>query len=258
MGTNFNQPGNLQPLHPDHLSLLLEVQRHFAQVLAVPLKDHPALKIDLTQMGQSPLLQADARAALKAKMREGYQQIAQSTAPQQALIHPRTQAHNRKSPYKNRKEEGDFRSDVVGEQIRVWRSLLPSLIRKFARIPDPRRAKSVSHKIAVVMMFGLLAFIFRLTSRREMNRELTGAVIFDHLKKLFPELDSIPHADTLSRVLEKLNPHRVEAIHIGLIQELIRKKKFKKLLIQGCLPVTVDGAQKLYRDGILQDARWCE
>jgi len=32
-----------------------------------------------------------------------------------------------------------------------------------------------------------------------------------------------------------------------------RKKKFKKLLIHGCVPITVDGTQKLYRDGLLQD-----
>jgi hypothetical protein len=49
------------------------------------------------------------------------------------------------------------------------------------------------------MVFGLLAFVFRLKSRREMNRELTGSTINHHLQKIFPELDSIPHADTLAR-----------------------------------------------------------
>lgn len=39
------------------------------------------------------------------------------------------------------------------------------------------------------MIFGLLAFVFRLKSRREMNRELTGAVINHHLQKMFPELE---------------------------------------------------------------------
>ena len=52
------------------------------------------------------------------------------------------------------------------------------------------------------MIFGLLAFVFRLSSRREMNRVLTGATINTNLRKIFPELDSIPHADTLARMLE--------------------------------------------------------
>lgn len=42
------------------------------------------------------------------------------------------------------------------------------------------------------------------------------------------------------------------------IKELIKKKKFRKLLIHDCLPVTIDGTQKLYRQGLLQDPRWCE
>ena len=77
------------------------------------------------------------------------------------------------------------------------------------------------------MLFGLLAFIFRLSSRREMNRELTSTVFNEHFKKLFPELDSIPHADTLERLLEKINPQKIEAIQIAFIKSLIKKKKFK-------------------------------
>ena len=107
-------------------------------------------------------------------------------------------------------------------------------------------------------MFGLMAFIFRLSSRREMNRELTGPVITEHLKKLFPEIDSVPHADTLARMLAHTNPQKIEAIHISLIADLIKKKKFRKLLIKGCLPISIDGAQKLTRNGLLQDERWCE
>jgi hypothetical protein len=107
-------------------------------------------------------------------------------------------------------------------------------------------------------MFGLFSFIFRLSSRREMNRELTSPIIFEHLKKLFPEIATIPHADTVARMLAKTDPKRIEVIHINLIRELINKKKFKKLLIQGHLPVTVDGTQKLYRDGLFHDDHWCE
>jgi len=77
------------------------------------------------------------------------------------------------------------------------------------------------------MVLGLFAFIFRLSSRREMNRELTGPIIFDHLKRIFPEIDSIPHADTLARALAHMNPKRIEPIHINLVKNLINKKNLK-------------------------------
>ena len=195
---------------------------------------------------------------LQAKIRDNQHKIHQQILALNAEIIPRTQAHNRKCNYQTMLEEREFRADAVGAQIKAWRSMLPTLIRKFVRIPDYRRTKSVKHKITVLMVFGLFAFIFRLSSRREMNRELTGPAIFEHLKKIFPEIETIPHADTLARLLEHTNPKEIEKVHISLIKELIRKKKFRKLLIQDCVPITIDGAQKLYRQGLLQDSNWCE
>lgn len=175
-----------------------------------------------------------------------------------SAIVPRTQANNRKSSHLSLHDEQAEREELLSAQIQLWRSMFPSLLSQFSKLPDYRNPSRIDHKITVLMMFGLLAFVFRLQSRREMNRELTGPVIFEHVKKLFPEIDSIPHADTLARLLEHLDPKRIEVIHIGLIRELIRKKKFRKMLVAGCIPVTIDGAQKLYRQGLRQDERWLE
>jgi hypothetical protein len=161
------------------------------------------------------------------------------------LLIRHTQAHNRKCTYSSVADEKEFRSDVVAAQIESWRSMLPQLIKRFSKIPDYRKASSIKHKSTVLMIFGLFAFIFRLSSRREMNR-------------IFPELDSIPHADTLVRFLERTDSRKIEEIHISLIRDLIKKKKFLRLLIQGCLPITIDGSQKLNRQGIYHDERWCE
>ncbi|CAN5463383.1 hypothetical protein BH10PSE19_BH10PSE19_00940 [soil metagenome] len=165
---------------------------------------------------------------------------------------------NTKSPQKTLIEEQLVREHIAAEKIKAWLSMLPTLIRRFSQIPDPRRANSIKHKLVVLMVFGLLAFVFRMSSRREINRELTGATINNNLRKLFPELDSIPHADTLARILEKTNANEIESVQIELIKELIKKKKFKKLLIQGCLPISIDGAQKLFRNGLLHDSNWLQ
>lgn len=207
---------------------------------------------------KSPVTHSVYRADLKKKISFSQKQMRENIESTNAKIIHRTQARNAKSPHKTLEEEQVARENIISEQIKVWRSILPTIIKKFSRIPDPRRTKSVKHKLVVLMIFGLMAFVFRLSSRREMNRELTGAIINNNLKKIFPELDSIPHADTLARMLEKINPKNIESAHVDLVHELIRKKKFKKLLINGCLPISIDGAQKLFRDGLLHDSHWLQ
>lgn len=195
---------------------------------------------------------------LRTKIREHQRDIRQRARAFGANITPRIGASNRKCAYHSIEQVRDYRADIVSAQIRAWRGQLPKLFRQFSKIPDYRRPGSTQHKITVLLVFGLFAFILRLQSRRDMNRELTSPVIVEHLKKLFPEIDSIPHADTLARLLERINPKHIEAIHVGLIRDLIKKKKFRKLLIHDCLPVTIDGTQKCYRNELLQDPRWCE
>jgi hypothetical protein len=197
---------------------------------------------------KSPVTHSVYRADLKEKIFASQKQIRENISTTNASIVHRTQAINAKRPYHTIKEEQTIRQDILGEQIKVWRKVLPILLPKLSRIPDPRRPKSIKHKMVVLMIFGLLAFVFRLKSRREMNRELTGATINHHLQKIFPELDSIPHADTLARFLETARIKEIESAHIAMIKQLIISKKFKKLLINGCLPITIDGCQKLFRN----------
>lgn len=212
----------------------------------------------LGQLKQSPMLQWHWASELKNKIQEGQEKIHEPIVNNQAEINHRTQAHNRKCTFQSLEEERDCRANLLKEQINVWKKLLPSLLKKFARIPDPRNPGTITHKKTVLLLYGLLAFVFKISSCRAMNRELSSAVVFDQIKTLFPEIETLPHACTLTRFLEKTNPQDIEEANIYLIRNLILNKKLKKLLIQGCLPVTVDGAQKLYRDGVLQDPRWCE
>ncbi|MDA8562219.1 transposase family protein [Gammaproteobacteria bacterium] len=207
---------------------------------------------------KSPVTHSIYRNDLKKKIHLSQKQIRENIESNNTKITHRTQARNRKSSPKSLAEEQAARQNIMGEQIKAWRSMLPILIKKFSRIQDPRRAKSVKHKIVVLMIFGLFAFVFRLSSRREINRELTGAIVYKNLCKIFPEINSIPHADTLARLFERLNVKEIESAHIELIKKLIYKKKFKKLLINGCLPISVDGAQKLFRNGLLNDSHWLQ
>jgi len=231
----------------------------FPTAVTPPQDDKPAGEPNrLNKLKQPPLLQWNPVHELKNRIRAGHQQIRESVAAHQATIVRRTQAHNRKCPFQSIDEEQACRSDLLHDQINTWRKVLPDLMRRFAKIPDPRQPGCIEHSVTVLLMYGLFAFIFKLESRRAMNRELSSPLAFAHIQKLFPAIDSLPHACTLARFLERTDPKEIEALTVGLVRDLIRRKKFKKLLIKGCLPITIDGAQKLYRDGVLQDPRWCE
>ena len=70
----------------------------------------------------------------------------------------------------------------------------------------------------------------------------------ENLKLLFPELETLPHHDTLTRVLDRIEDlSQIESIQIELVRDLMRKKKFEHYLIDGCYPIASRGTQKMVR-----------
>jgi len=65
---------------------------------------------------------------------------------------------------------------------------------------------------------------------------------------MFPELETLPHADTLARLLEVINVLEIQESMIELLKDLIRKKKFQRYLIRKNYLFAIDGTQKLFRD----------
>lgn len=120
-------------------------------------------------------------------------------------------------------------------------------MRRLCRIPDPRNPKTLRHKLTVVMIYGLLSFVFQMASRREANRQMTLPMFRENLKLLFPELEDLPHQDTLNRLLARIEVDQLEAALIELIRRFIRGKKFSRYLIGSLYPIAVDGTQKLTR-----------
>jgi hypothetical protein len=116
----------------------------------------------------------------------------------------------------------------------VLRRELPRLLERLGKIPDLRHPRRCRHKLTVLLLYGLLMFVFQFASRREVNRELTCAQFNANLRLLFPELETLPHADTLFRLLRDIDVDQIEQAHIELVGRLIRGKKFRRYLINGC------------------------
>jgi hypothetical protein len=174
------------------------------------------------------------------------------------LSKPRTQAKNIKSPAKTVDEQAEIIGDILSSGISAWGTLIPGIIKDFSELKDPRRVASVKHQLAVIMMYGLLIFLFRFPSRKHANLELTEPLFCRNIQAIFPEIDSNPHGDTVANVLEKINPIDIQEIQIKMIKKLIKSKKFKQLLIKGNLPIAFDGVEKIKRNGGLHDVNWLE
>lgn len=154
---------------------------------------------------------------------------------------------NRRSPWKTIEEEQAARQSAAEAQINAWRAVLPGLLEKFSRLKDPRRPKSIRHKLTVLMVYGLLLFIYQYNSRREANRELSSPAILEALRTIFPEVDATPHLDTLARLLERIPADQIENVLGTTVRKLLRKKKLQALLVEKHYVVAIDGTQKFAR-----------
>jgi len=155
---------------------------------------------------------------------------------------------NRKSDLKTVEEEKAAIQYETEEKLKVYAQLLPGLLEKLARISDPRNPKKIKHQMTVMMVYGILMFVFQITSRRETNREMTTPQLLVNLQAVFPELTDMPHQDTLCRLLEKIDVDRIETSYIDMLKGLIRKKKFINLLHKNRYLVAIDGTQKYVMD----------
>lgn len=164
---------------------------------------------------------------------------------------PSASLPNRRSLLNTPQEEQQMRQETAVEHFKILAAQLPSLLSRLARIPDPRDPKKTRHQLTMVLLLGILSFVFQIGSRREANRRMSLPTFLANLKLLVPELDveSLPHQDTLCRLLEKLDDvGEIEQAHLDLIERLLRRKKFRRYLIEGRYPIAIDGTQKWARD----------
>jgi hypothetical protein len=159
--------------------------------------------------------------------------------------HPPATTSNSKSRFASTEEEGEARTETVTGLILLMRQMLPVLLKRLGKIPDPRNPKKLKHRLTVLMLYGILVFVFQYGSRRAANAEITRPMFEHNLRLLFPQLESLPHSDTLFRLLCRIDVGHIEQAQIALVNQLIRNKKFTRYLINNCYPVGIDGTQKI-------------
>lgn len=153
-------------------------------------------------------------------------------------------AINSKSEYKTVEEESKAAEDAVIAYLKNMQSLFPGLLKRLSRVSDFREPGKVSHRVDVILLLGILTFAFQKLSRRQATREMTTATFLENLRILIPELESLPHHDTINRFLTGVDIKELEGIYFGLFNKFIRSKKFKRYLLNGQYCIAIDGTQK--------------
>lgn len=160
---------------------------------------------------------------------------------------------NRKSGW-TLEEEAEARQQTVEGQAKAFSSMLPRLLEEFSKIKDNRNPKTIKHKLTVLLLYGLLCFVYHMSSRREANREMSKAQFLANLQLLFPELESLPHNDTLARLLANIEVEQIQTATLELFKQFIRNKKFKDYLYKNQYVIAIDGTQKFTSDTPLDPA----
>ncbi len=94
----------------------------------------------------------------------------------------------------------------------------------------------------------LSLFFFRLDSRRKANRTLTQPQFLENIRAIVPELETMPHVDTLNRFLTRIDVEMIQHALASLVRDLIRRKAFTRFLHNKCYQIAVDGTRKCSRD----------
>ena len=189
-----------------------------------------------------------SRMSLIKEIRKSSQELKERNSELNIESPARTTIKNNKSKLKTVEEEKEFRHDIVEEHLKIYRNLLPKILEDLSRIKDYRDPKRIKHKLTVVLLYGLLMFVYQMTSRRETNRKITMPQFMENLKTLFPELESLPHCDTLNRILSEIEVEKIQTTHIKLVKKLIKNKKFKRYMTGYKYMIAIDGTQKFLRE----------
>ena len=157
---------------------------------------------------------------------------------------------HKKSAQANRKGGGvanaESEDEMIADYMRVLRMLLPGALAKLSKLEDPRCEKKCDHTLPTLLIYGLLMFIINIPSRRAANREIGGDAAHDMIRQVIPELTTMPHADTLARLLKRIGADGIESCYESAIIEFIKSKTFLELNPGHCL-IAIDGTKKLSR-----------
>ncbi|WP_288959517.1 transposase family protein [uncultured Aminobacterium sp.] len=151
-------------------------------------------------------------------------------------------------PNKISSEGTEEQQQMLGQLARVYRCIFSGLIWKLGEVKDPRSPRNQSHSLLVLLLHAILMFAFHVESRRTANDVLAGMGAIGILQAVFPEMKTMPHADTVANMLEDIHAEEIQDAYIKMFREHINSPGFRDKYADGPLLVAVDGSQSFVRD----------
>lgn len=127
----------------------------------------------------------------------------------------------------------------------------PDFLPALSRIPDPRDPRMTVYPIEEVFLVGILLFILKTRSRRNIKYRLGTPKFIENLLRiaevfypkrrfLFPD-DCLLHGDTLNKLLKRIPEECSHQLRVLLVRALIRGRCLERWRILGCYGIAIDG-----------------
>lgn len=123
------------------------------------------------------------------------------------------------------------------------RHFFPELAEWLGDVNDPRNPNYTVYALKLLLLMGILMFLTHSGSRNHFNDQArdVGELARTLARLLNMQVETLPHLDTLEKVLRRLSPEQIERLHVLLIRRLIRMKALDDWRIGGRFLLAVDG-----------------
>ena len=115
----------------------------------------------------------------------------------------------------------------------------------FKGVYDLRNQKLITYSLVELLCTGVLMYVFRLGSRRQINHMLRGNSRSEAKSKAWFDTEEIPHGDTLNYAFKRLEIEEMQETVCGMVETLIRKKILYRWRLFGHYMIAMDGTGML-------------
>lgn len=113
----------------------------------------------------------------------------------------------------------------------------------FKEVKDHRNENMIIYETPTMIWVGILLFLLKLGSRRQINYEFGSHEMIKNIQALAKqEIERIPHDTTLEYFLEGLNTKEISELRTSMINSLLRKKCLEKYRFGGYYLIAIDGS----------------
>lgn len=121
-----------------------------------------------------------------------------------------------------------------GGQLNQW----------LGEVDDPRIKERCTYSAQHLFWLGILMFVFRLGSRRQLSAERNTDAFHSNLLSLSnTDEELVASTDAMNYFLEKVEPENIELVKMNMARKLIADKRLDGFRLDGKILVAVDGTQ---------------